>query len=177
MSNSTRRYLDLSLQSTFPNDTNQAPHHSATSWSSHWHQRHDIADKIFATYHDSSEVEAEDDEDQKNEEEEVEVEVEMKNDDDDAQSEAMSNETSRDPKGVVRSEGNLSDFGEADTEEDEADLGEPGNSFTKGDWRTLARFIAKNHWDEMSSRERWQAFTETVRAHHQLLIHFPVLDS
>jgi len=143
----------------------KAPHHSATSWASHWHQRHDIADKIFATYHDSSDADAEDDEDQQNEEEEVEVEEEMINDeDDDAQSEAMSaNETSRDQRGVLRSQGTFSDFGDpnVDTEEDEADMGEPGSSFTRGDWCTLARFIARNHWDELSRKERWQAFTDT----------------
>ncbi|KAF8445798.1 hypothetical protein L210DRAFT_992200 [Boletus edulis BED1] len=140
----------------------KAPHHSATSWSSHWHQRHDIADKIFATYHNNSDADAEDDEDQQDEEEEVEVEEEMKNDqDDDAHSEAMSaDEASRDRKVVIRSEGTFSDFGDADTEEDEADMGEPGSSFSRGDWRILARFIAKNHWDEVSPKERWKAFTE-----------------
>ena len=88
------------MRSAFPNGASQAPHHSATSWASHWHQRHDIADKIFATYHDSSDAEAEDD--QQNEEEEVEVEEEMKNDDDYAQSEAISaNDTSRDQRGEI----------------------------------------------------------------------------
>lgn len=154
----------------------QAPHHSATSWASHWHQRHDIADKIFATYHDSSDADAEDDEDQQNEEEEGEVEEEMINDEDDAQSEAMSaNETSRDQRGVLCSEGTFSDFGDPniDTEEDEADMGEPGSSFTRGDWCTLARFIARNHWDELSRKERWQTFTDTVRDCPQVFVHFP----
>lgn len=160
----------------FLNDVNQAPHHSATSWASHWHHRHDIADKIFATYHDSSDAEPEDDEDQQNEEEEVEVEEEMKNDeDDDAQSVAMSaNETSRDKKAVPRAQGTFSDFGDpnVDTEEDEADMGEPGSSFTRGDWCTLARFIAKNHWDEMSPKERWQGFTEAVRGYLWAFVRF-----
>jgi len=40
-------------------------------------------------------------------------------------------------------------------------MGEPGSSFTRGDWCILARFIARNHWDEMSQKERWQSFTET----------------
>ncbi|KAG8219690.1 hypothetical protein J3R82DRAFT_645 [Butyriboletus roseoflavus] len=147
----------------------KAPHHSVTSWASHWHQRHDIADKILATYHGNSEAYAEDEEDQENEEEEVEVEEEMNDDeDDDAQSEALvlsANETSRDQKGVLRSEGSFLDFDDPDidTEEDEADMGEPGSSFTRGDWCILARFIARNHWDEMSRKERWQTFTETVR--------------
>ncbi|KAF8560227.1 hypothetical protein OG21DRAFT_1401960 [Imleria badia] len=136
----------------------KAPHHSASSWASHWHQRHDIADKILATYHDNSEADAEDQEDQQNEEEEVEVEEEIKTEDEDAES-----------RGVIRSEGTFSDFGDpdVDTEEDEADMGEPGSSFTRGDWRLLAKFIAKNHWDEMSPRERWQSFTEAVRDYPQ----------
>jgi hypothetical protein len=50
-----------------------------------------------------------------------------------------------------------------DTEEDEADMGEPGSAFTRGDWCIIARFIAKNHWDEMASKERWDTFTDTVR--------------
>lgn len=153
------------MQAAFPNEARQAPHHSATSWASHWHQRHDIADKILATYHGNSEAGAEDDEDQKNEEEEGEVEEEMKDDEiDDAQSEAMSAiETSRDRKGV--SQGTFSDLGDpnVDTEEDEADMGEPGSSFSRGDWCILARFIANSHWDEMSRKERWETFTETVR--------------
>ncbi|KAF8140394.1 hypothetical protein EV363DRAFT_1312395 [Boletus edulis] len=127
----------------------KAPHHSATSWSSHWHQRHDIADKIFATYHDNSDADAEDDEDQQDEEEEV---------------EAMSaDEASRDRKVVIRSEGTFSDFGDADTEEDEADMGEPGSSFSRGDWRILARFIAKNHWDEHETKRPGKSWAEFYR--------------
>lgn len=152
------------MQSAIPNQASQAPHHSATSWASHWHQRHDIADKILATYYENSEADPEDNEDLQNEEEEVEVEEEMQDDeDDDAHSETMSaNETSRHQ---LRSERISSDFGgpNVDTDEDEANMGEPGSSFTRGDWCILARFIAKNHWDEMSRKERWQTFTETVR--------------
>lgn len=115
----------------------------------------------------------EDDENQQDEEEEVEVEEEMKHDeDDDAQSEAMSaTETPRVHRGVIRSEGTFPDFVDinADTEEDEHDMGEFGTSFTRGDWCTLARFITKNRWDEMSQKERWQTFTETVRDHIQML--------
>ncbi|KAG9314239.1 hypothetical protein JVU11DRAFT_5026 [Chiua virens] len=143
----------------------KAPHHSVNSWASHWHQRHDIADKIFATYRESSEAGTNDDDDQQNEEEEVEVEEEMKqNDDDEAESEPMSaNETSRSKKGMPRSERGFPDFGDpgVDTEEDEADMGEPRSSFTRGDWCTLARFIARNHWNEMTQKERWQMFCET----------------
>ena len=104
------------------------------------------------------------------------MEEEMKNDeDDDAESVAMSaNEPSRDQRGVIRSEGTFSDFGDpdVDTEDDEADMGEPGSSFTQGDWRILARFISKNHWDEMSPKERWQTFTETVCDYVQALAVF-----
>lgn len=101
----------------------------------------------------------------------------MKNDeDDDAQSQQTSaNEAPRDRRGVIRSEGTFSDFDDpnADTEEDEADAGEPGSSFTRGEWRSLARFIAKNHWDEMSPKERWQGFTEAVRDYPQMFPRIP----
>lgn len=97
----------------------------------------------------------------------MEVEEEMiDDDDDDAQSEALSeDEPLHDQKGVLRSEGTTLDFDDPniDTEEEEADMGEPGSSFTRGDWCILAKFIARNHWDEMSRKERWQNFTETVR--------------
>ena len=103
------------------------------------------------------------------------MEEEVKNDeDDDARSEAISaTENSRDKRGVHRSEGTLSDFGDpnVDTEEDERDMGGHGSSFTHGDWCILARFIARNHWDEMSRKERWQSFTETVRDCFQVLSH------
>ncbi|KIJ68607.1 hypothetical protein HYDPIDRAFT_106819 [Hydnomerulius pinastri MD-312] len=135
----------------------KAPHHSATSWASHWHQRHQIADKILATYRQDYEY-GDDEED--NDEEQA------GNDDDDAESEAESAAKApsrRRGRAPVRPDGTIVDFGDAnvDTEEDEADMGEPGTSFTRGDWCILARFIAKNHWDEMPSKERWDTFTDT----------------
>lgn len=105
----------------------------------------------------------------------MEVEEEVKhNEDDDVRSEAMSaTENSRDRRGVIRSEGAFSDFGDpnVDTQEDEREMGGHGSSFTRGDWCTLARFIAKNHWDEMSRKERWQTFTETVSDYFEVLPH------
>lgn len=146
--------------SEFPNEMGQAPQHTANSWASHWHQRHDIADKILATYR---ELDFDASDDQQDEEEEGEVLAEIKDDQDDDDDTMSANETSRDQKGRLRSEGTFSgDTDVVDTEEDEANMGEPGSSFTRGDWCILARFIARNHWDEMSHKERWQAFTETV---------------
>ncbi|KIJ21890.1 hypothetical protein PAXINDRAFT_173914 [Paxillus involutus ATCC 200175] len=128
----------------------KAPHHSATSWASHWHQRHDIADKILATYRrDYGSEEEADEEDEEEDDEE-----------DDAESEAVpSTQTPRSRTGP----GTFLDFADPniDTEEDEADMGEPGSAFTRGDWCIIARFIAKNHWDEMASKERWDTFTDT----------------
>lgn len=59
-----------------------------------------------------------------------------------------------------------SDFGDsdADTEDDEADMGEPGTGFTRGDWCVLARFIARTDWHELTPKERFDMFVETVHA-------------
>jgi len=53
---------------------------------------------------------------------------------------------------------------DADTEDDEADMGEPGTGFTRGDWCVLARFIARTDWHELTPKERFDMFVETVHA-------------
>lgn len=97
----------------------------------------------------------------------MEVEEEVKNDEDDARSETVSTiEKSRGQRDVLHSEGIYPNFGDPDVDtEDECDMGEHRSSFTRGDWCILAKFIAKNPWHEMSRKERWQTFTETVRDH------------
>lgn len=59
-----------------------------------------------------------------------------------------------------------SDFGDSDldTEDDEADMGKPGTGFTRGDWCVLARFIARTDWHELTPKERFDTFTQAVRA-------------
>ncbi|KAF9229127.1 hypothetical protein BS17DRAFT_689378 [Gyrodon lividus] len=130
-----------------------APHHSTTSWASHWHQRHDIADKILATYRGDYASEEEEGEGEGEEEDNSDGE------EDNAECEVVP--TTKWPRDR-RAQCKL-DFADpnADTEEDEADMGEPGSVFTRGDWCILARFVAKNYWDEMTSKERWDTFTDT----------------
>ncbi|KAH7885920.1 hypothetical protein F5I97DRAFT_1876407 [Phlebopus sp. FC_14] len=119
----------------------KAPHHSATSWASHWHQRHDIADKILASAHQDYDVED-------NEEE------------DGTEPEAQSEFPHKSPQSDNEAFLDWSDA-DADTVEDEAGMGEPGLAFTHGDWCILARFMARNQWDKMSSQARWDGFTTT----------------
>ncbi|KAF9244561.1 hypothetical protein BU15DRAFT_71533 [Melanogaster broomeanus] len=102
--------------------------------------KRELSDKILATYRGDYDSVGDAEEDEESNDE----------DEDDAESEAETPRTRRD----------LGDPN-IDTEEDEADMGEPGSAFTRGDWCILARFIAKNHWDEMTPKERWNAFTDT----------------
>ncbi|KAG1716002.1 hypothetical protein ID866_1167 [Astraeus odoratus] len=117
----------------------KAPHHSAVSWASHWHSRHDVADKILATYwhraYDGPSPAA--------------------NPIEDAREHHTQDETSDSgPPGL--------DFDlDTNTDDDEAEMGEPGTAFTRGDWCILARFIARTNWHEMTSRERFDEFVET----------------
>ncbi|KAL4070813.1 hypothetical protein J3A83DRAFT_4245584 [Scleroderma citrinum] len=119
----------------------KAPHHSATSWASHWHSRHDVADKILATYRRTADEES-----------------------DDLASDLGSTD-SRKSRSQYRDSSDSetwSDFDfDAATEDDEAEMGEPGTGFTRGDWCVLARFIARTDWHEMTPKERFDMFVET----------------
>ncbi|KAI6108458.1 hypothetical protein EDD16DRAFT_1619579 [Pisolithus croceorrhizus] len=116
----------------------KVPHHSSTSWASHWHTRHDLADKILATYRRGADAESR------------------------ASSEPMSiaptSERHSPPPGDPWPYCSDQD---ADTEDDEADMGEPGTPFTRGDWCMFARFMARGDWDEMAPKERFDTFAES----------------
>ncbi|KAI6031628.1 hypothetical protein BKA83DRAFT_4203116 [Pisolithus microcarpus] len=92
----------------------KVPHHSSTSWASHWHSRED------------------------------------------AESRADS-----EPKSLPHTSERNSPDQDADTEDDEADMGEPGTPFTRGDWCMMARFMARSDWDEMTPKEKFDTFAET----------------
>ncbi|KAI6162070.1 hypothetical protein EDD17DRAFT_1579788 [Pisolithus thermaeus] len=104
------------------------PHHSSTSWASHWHTRHDLADKILAAYQRGV----------------------------DTESRATKHHSPPlgDPWPYCSDQ-------DADTEDDEADMGEPGTPFTRGDWCMFARFMARVDWDEMVPKERFDTFAES----------------
>lgn len=117
----------------------KVPHHSSTSWASHWHSRHDLADKILATYRRRADTGEEDA---------------------NSEPESAVHTSERRSLSVADSWPDWSDH-DADTEDDEADMGEPGTPFTRGDWCMLARFIARTDWHDMTSKERFDTFSES----------------
>lgn len=123
----------------------KVPHHSANSWASHWHSRHDLADKILATYRDLAYAESD-----------------HRVSGADSATRSKKYHPQNDTSDSSGSE-TWSDFGDsdADTEDDEADMGEPGTGFTRGDWCVLARFIARTDWHELTPKERFDMFVET----------------
>ncbi|KAG2154699.1 hypothetical protein DEU56DRAFT_725175 [Suillus clintonianus] len=110
----------------------KAPHHSAPSWASHWHARHDIADKILYSF------QGDDDDDDDDEEEEEDEEEENSDSPNTPTDEVEDSETEVIP-----------------------DMGAIGGSFTPADWRIIARYVARTPgWNDMVSRERWEGFLE-----------------
>jgi len=161
-------------RSNVPSDIgpSQVPHHSATSWASHWHGRHNIADKILHSFQgDESEDEEEDEEDSASSRSPAEVI------DEDSESEVIRQTTSSNrrvkpparmhatPKRATSFPSLTSNIYDpsATTDTDEADMGPIGSSFTPADWRILARYIARTPgWKDMASRDRWDGFLEKV---------------
>ncbi|KAH7928499.1 hypothetical protein BV22DRAFT_1004565 [Leucogyrophana mollusca] len=123
----------------------KAPHHSATSWASHWHSRHDLADKILA----SAEVNGSD------------SESESDNGDSAVGSTTQdrSGSSTDSVSGVLGSD--YGDPGDADTEEDEAGMGSTGTSYTRSDFRMLARHVASfTDWQNTSTKDRWESLAK-----------------
>lgn len=116
----------------------KVPHHSSTSWASHWHSRHDLADKILATYQRGEDAESRADSEPK----------------------SLPHTSERNSPSLGDPSTYYSDQ-DADTEDDEADMGEPGTPFTRGDWCMMARFMARSDWDEMTPKEKFDTFAET----------------
>lgn len=117
----------------------KVPYHSSTSWATHWHSRHDLADKILATYQSRADAEE---------------------DGADSETASVAHTNEHHSPSAADAWPFWSDP-EADTEDDEAEMGEPGTPFTRGDWCMLARFIARNDWDRMSSKDRFDTFSDT----------------
>lgn len=156
-------------------DHSQVPHHSATSWASHWHTRHDIADKILHSFQgDENEDEEEEDEEDSGSSSSPSEVV-----DEDSESEVVRQTTSshrrmKPPPRVPTTSKRVASFhyspsdmydSFATTDIDEADMGQSGSMFTPADWRILARYIARTpEWNDIVSRERWEGFLEKVSA-------------
>ncbi|EIW86857.1 hypothetical protein CONPUDRAFT_148902 [Coniophora puteana RWD-64-598 SS2] len=117
----------------------KAPHHTSQSWSSHWHARHDVADKILAAATARLYNEVKTEEPQSipyDSPEEVEA-------DEDSSSESESID---------------SDYGsvEGDTEDDVKEMGQAGSSYTRGDFRVVAKHIARTpNWENLTAAARW----------------------
>jgi hypothetical protein len=156
-------------------DRLQVPHHSATSWASHWHNRHDIADKILRSFQGE---ENEDDEDEDEDEEDSGSESSPSEAvEEDSESEVIRQTTSshrrtKPPPRVPNASNRISSVPSspfemydpsATTDTDEADMGSSGSLFTPADWRILARYVARTPgWDDIVNRERWEGFLEIV---------------
>lgn len=154
-------------------DRLQVPHHSATSWASHWHNRHDIADKILRSFQgeENEDDEDEDEEDSGSESSPSEAVEE------DSESEVIRQTTSshrrtKPPPRVPNASNRISSVPSspiemydpsATTDTDEADMGPSGSLFTPADWRILARYVARTPgWDDIVNRERWEGFLDIV---------------
>jgi hypothetical protein len=162
------------LNVPFDTDRSQVPHHSATSWSSHWHNRHDIADKIMHSFQGEEEEEEEEEEGEENSGSSTSPSDAIE---EDSESEVIRQTTSSHrrtkPPGRVSNRGSFasppSDMYDpsATTDTDEADMGQSGSTFTPADWRMLARYVARTPgWDDIASRERWEGFLEKVICYH-----------
>ncbi|KAG0696028.1 hypothetical protein DFH29DRAFT_952859 [Suillus ampliporus] len=157
----------------------KAPHHSAPSWASHWHARHDIADKILHSF--QGEEDDDEDEDEDEDEENSDSPNTPSEAVEDSESEVIRQTTSsrRRVKPTARlpntktvaskrvaSSSHASPSPSSDihdpsvtTDTDEADMGAIGGSFTPADWRIIARYVARTPgWNDMVSRERWEGF-------------------
>ncbi|KAG2369471.1 hypothetical protein BDR07DRAFT_1477088 [Suillus spraguei] len=164
----------------------KAPHHSAPSWASHWHARHDIADKILYSFQgedNGDEDEDEEDDDDDDDDENSDSPHTPSDIIEDSETEVIRQTTStlrrtktaaRVPKTKVVASKRGTSFSQpspspssgnhdasATTDTDEADMGAIGGSFTPADWRILARYVARTPcWNDMAGRERWEGFLE-----------------
>jgi hypothetical protein len=141
------------------------------SWASHWHYRHDIADKILAA------SQPETDESDSNNPGDADVSVDGDED------RGLSAKRSRESKPRKRhrkyvdasesssdSESSSSSYRASDddgldvsTEEDEERMAPGGPLFNRADIRMMARYVASTkNWDDLGSKERWNPFSERV---------------
>lgn len=130
--------------------TNKAPHHTSTSWASHWHSRHNFVDKIF--YGAKGELPSE---------------PVLDSETDDASSDVTYEDDSRSnsPDELGGSDEDVVALSmDIDSDEDVANMGEAGKLVTDSDVRIMAKWILdRPDWENMSTRERWQPFSELVR--------------
>jgi hypothetical protein len=141
------------------------------SWASHWHYRHDIADKILAAAHPET------DESGSNDPDDADVSVDGNED------RGLSAKRSREPKPRKRhrkyidasesssdSESSSSSYRASDddgldvsTGEDEERMAQGGPVFNRADIRMMARHVAgTKNWDDLGSKERWNPFNDRV---------------
>ncbi|KIK48478.1 hypothetical protein CY34DRAFT_672897 [Suillus luteus UH-Slu-Lm8-n1] len=161
----------------------KAPHHSAPSWASHWHARHDIADKILYSFQGGDDEDEEDEEDDDEDDENSDSPIAPSDAVEDSETEVIRQTTStlrrtkpaaRVPKTKLVTSKQGASFSQpspspssgnhdasATTDTDEADMGTIGGSFTPADWRIIARYVARTPgWNDMVGRERWEGFLE-----------------
>ncbi|KII93787.1 hypothetical protein PLICRDRAFT_171494 [Plicaturopsis crispa FD-325 SS-3] len=148
----------------------KAPHHTAVSWSSHWHSRHDIADKILAAAKadvDDAQYSYEESESEHSSDEDAEGEPEssVHGHESDHQSESASrseSESDGDDDGseyIANGDGSDQDNLQSDSENDEDNMGSAGEPFNNADMRIVAKHIASvPNWGSRNNRERWGDF-------------------
>jgi hypothetical protein len=143
----------------------KAPHHTVVSWTSHWHSRHEIADKILAAAKgeltsESSSVSLVNSPNEPPTARRLHYHEDSSSASGFEDIEESASEV-RDGSGSNYSDG--SDMVDVNTDEDIEAMGEGGGPFTKADTRVVARYIASNpDWDSRTGRSRWEPFEKMV---------------
>jgi hypothetical protein len=137
------------------------PHHTSISWASHWHARHELADKILAVAQGPLSPE---DSHSESSAPGAPPFARRPRYDVDRSSASCSDSESADDESVSDVGDKRSQFEDVDTEEDVASMGGSGSPFTGADARVMARYIASlPDWATLGYKGRWVPFEEMVR--------------
>jgi len=140
----------------------KAPHHTQTSWTSHWHSRHDLADKILAAARNEETCESTTDDSSSD------VDAEGTVDDDEEPITTHGYKRQADPdndsdSSDSASEEALTSEESVDSSEDEKQMGEGGDALTKADMRFMAKHIAASQDREAAGgNDGWLLFSKRV---------------
>ncbi|KAF5312699.1 hypothetical protein D9619_002873 [Psilocybe cf. subviscida] len=149
---------DLTRQDLCNMLAEDAPHHTAQSWASHWSNNHDVPDKILAAargeeefvYTAASSSRGPDPARRRQSYKDISTDEEdedVRNDDDSSVSDDDSSDisaSSPEPALPLRVY-------------TEADMGQKGGAFTEADLYITAKWIASHpNWNQMSSKQRWE---------------------
>jgi hypothetical protein len=135
------------------------------SWASHWHGRHEIADKILAAAKGelSAESSSANTGDPSNE---PPIARRLRYNDDSSSasgSEELEGSASEDQDDSGSNSSDGSEIVDANTDDDIDGMGGGRDPFTKADARVVARYIAScRDWDLRTGKSRWEPFEKMV---------------